>query len=531
MFAQKAARSVIEIQPNINNTSDIAVLLECLGYRIETLVQYGFADYHALANYVCNFIDVYEIREKSAEFYIKTFSMEIPKISKRIEESIGLLFPWLGSIALLFLTGVSLWMAVGFPIKTTTAFVTGAFLGIIITAGALQVFDRLFLFYHDQSNVCEMKRLVKRSYCMLGIVLLIATGVISVIGYMEKISLHLLSLTIISMVTVSVHRASYMIIYALKKILTLIIAYSLAFGVLLSTYYFGQHLITSGITRYFAGLVFAFIVLSIFSIHQHYKLVKRSAEIIHEPHFYHPVSITKETIRSRFSIQLWEAIPYSLYGTLYFVTMFSDRILSWMYNPVVLKGNFGLPMAFNATYHIGADTALLVLLPASIIQYIMMEPIHIKINNISIRTPVSQQNSVNAFIQSMHRKLIIVSMTVSIVTAGVLNLVAPPMMIHAGITQTSIQIFQIASIANVFMCLFTVNGLFMAWLNKIKFLVIIVMISSTIVITYGVLSDHAILQNLTLGYLVASVFAAMASLIYTNKIIKRAASIIFAKSI
>ncbi len=530
MFAQKIARSIVEIQPNINNTVDIAVLIECLGYRLKTLTQFGFADYHALANYIFNFLDMYEMREKSKELFIKSFSAETPKISKRMEEAIGLLFPWLGSIALLFLTGVSLWMALGFPIQITTAFVTGVFLGVIVTEGTLQVFNRLVLYYYEQTNMCEVKRLMKRSYSMMGVVLLVTTGALFVLGYIEKISFHLLSLTIISMVTVSLHRTSYMIIYALKRVRTLIVAYSFAFAALLSTYYFGQLIIPSGITRYFVGLILAFIALSIFSIDQHRKLVKGFAKPfnIKKPHFYKPLSVNDETIKSRFSIQLWETIPYSFYGMFYLITMFSDRILSWIYNPIVLKGNFGLPMAFNAPYHIGADMALVVLLPASIIQYIIMMPIHIRINNISIRTTISQ-NSVNVFIQATYRRVMIVSMIVAVATAGVLNLVAPPLMMHAGITQISIRILQIASVANIFMCIFTANSLFLAWFNKTKFLLIVVVISSIIIITYGISSDHTKLENLTFGYFAASVFAAITSVIYTHKVIKRAATVVFSK--
>lgn len=531
MFAQKAARSIVEVQPNINNTADTVILLECLGYQIETLAQHGFVDYHALANYVCNFLDVYEMRQKSAEYYIKYFSMEIPKISKRVEESIGLIFPGLGAIALLFFTGVSLWMAIGLPIKTTTAFVLGVFLGVVITAGTLQVIDKSFLYYYEQTNRSEIKRLLRRNYCMTGIILLMATGIICTIGYVEKISFHLLSLIIISMVTISFHRTSYMIIYALKKIRVLIVSYSLAFATLLSLYYFGQYFIPSGITRYFASLVSAFVILSIFSIYQHYKLVTQSMEPSGEkPHFYKPPSITKKTIRSNFGVQLWESVPYSLFSVSYFLMMFSDRVLSWIYNPVLLNGNLGLPMAFNSAYHIGADMALIVLMPASIIQYVIMMPIHMILNNINIRTKISQQSSINVFIQRMYRKVMLVSLVSSVATAVILNLLVSTMMIHAGITPTSISVLRIASIANVFICVFGANGLFLAWLNKTKFLLIVVMMSLVIVLTYGILSDHRELQNLTLGYLAASLFAAITSTIYTNKTLKRAASIIFARS-
>ena len=533
IFVQKVARSIVEVQPNINNTADIVVLLECLGYRVETLMQHGFADFYALAKHMYNFIGMYEIQEKNKDLFLKSFTLEMPRISKRIAEGVGLIFPWLGSLALLFITGVSLWMAMGFPTSTTTAFVAGVFLGVFVTEGTLQVFNRLFLFYHEQGNIGEVKRLIRRSYCLIGVVLLITIGAIFVMGQMEKIPLHLVGLTMISTITVSLHRASYMIIYALKKVTTLIISYSSAFAILLSTYYFGQPIIHSGITRYFTGLVIAFAVLSAFSLYQHYKLTKSITETLtgDKPHFYNPMSRTDKTLKSRFRVQLWETIPYSLYSTFYVITMFGDRILSWIHNPVVLQSGYGLPMAFNSVYHGGADLAWIVLLPASLIQYVMMAPIFIQMNNISINIKISESKTIDVFIINTYRKILFVSMAVSVLTAVILNLVAPPMMTHAGATQISLQILRISSVANVFMALFTVNSLFMMWINKIKLLTVLVMVSASIVVIFGMATVNTGLQNLSIGYLIGAAFAGILSTIYTSKTIKRASSIVFSRII
>ncbi|HEX5457200.1 MAG TPA: hypothetical protein VFX64_02310 [Candidatus Nitrosotalea sp.] len=531
IFAQKVARSIIEVQPNVNNTADIVVLLECLGYRKETLMQYGFADFHALANHIYDSLDMYETRGKSKEMFIESFTMRIPSIQKRLVEGIGMIFPWLGSLALLFITGVSLWMAWGLPIQITTAFVSGVFLGLVITEGTLQVFNRLFLFYNAQTNMGEVKRLQKRSYYLVGIVLSAVVCALFAIGYVAEIPLNLIGIVAISTVTVSLHRASYMIIYALKKLVQLIVAYTAAFASLLLVYYFGQPLIFDNVTRYFAGLLTAFVALSVFSIYQHHKLLKANTKTItgDKPHFYNPISRTDKTIKSRFGIQLWEVTSYSLYGTFYLVTMFADRILSWIYNPLVVSKGFGLPMAFNSVYHAGADLALVVLLPASIIQYVMMEPIHMHMNNVSIKIKVSQANEIGKYIQNTYRKLFLITMFVSITTAIILNLAAPYVMSHVEFSKTSMHVLQVASVANVFLSLFTANSLFLMFTNKIKLLAIIVMISSLIVIVGGVLLASSGFENLIFAYLGATMFAGLISTIYANKVVKNASSILFAR--
>lgn len=531
IFAQKVARSIIEVQPNVNNTADIVVLLECLGYRQETLMQYGFADFHALANHIYDSLDMYETRGKSKDLFIESFTMKIPSLKKRLAEGIAMIFPWLGSLALLFITGVSLWMAWGLPIQITTAFVSGVFLGLVITEGTLQVFNRLFLFYNAQTNMGEIKRLQKRSYCLVGAVLSVAVCALFAIGYVTGIPTNLVAIMAISTVTVSLHRASYMIIFALKKLVQLIVAYSAAFASLLLVYYLGSPIISDNVTRYFAGLVIAFASLSIFSVYQHYKLLKANTVTISgdKPHFYNPISRTDKTIKSRFSVQLWEVTSYSLYGTFYLVTMFADRILSWIYNPLVIKEGFGLPIAFNSVYHAGADLALVVLLPASIIQYVMMEPVHMHMNNVSIKIKVSQTNVLTKYIENMYRKLLLVTIFASITTALVLNLTEPYVMSHVTFSQTSIHVLQIASIANVFLSFFTANALLLMLTNKIKFLAIVVMISASIVMVGGVLSARSGFENLVFAYLTASIFLGVISTIYANKIIKNAGSILFSR--
>ena len=40
-FAQKVARSIIEIESNVNNIADVVVLLDVLGYSNEQVMKYG----------------------------------------------------------------------------------------------------------------------------------------------------------------------------------------------------------------------------------------------------------------------------------------------------------------------------------------------------------------------------------------------------------------------------------------------------------------------------------------------------------
>ncbi len=529
LFAQKAARSIVEVQPNVNNAADIVVLLEVLGYSKETVMEHGFKDFYDLAKYVYGFIDSYEIQDKNNENYVKAFTMKIPNLLKRALEGLAIIFPWLASLSILFITGVSLWMAWKLPIQVTTAFVTGVFLGLLITEGPLQVFNRLFSFYHAQTNLGEVKRLLKRSYVLVGCILSISLVLLWGISYLEKISTSLVMITTISVCTVSLHRASYMIIYAQKKIIGLIVSYSIAFACLLVTYYFSETLIHDAISRYFAGLILAFIALSIFAIHEHRKITKISSAIDYadKPHFYNPISKTDKTIKSKFTIQLWETLPYLLFGTFYFSSMFADRFLSWIYNPLVHSANMGLPMVFNTVYHSGADLALVVLFPTSIIQYIMMVPIFMEINNLSLVTKTSQAKNINKYIDAKYKKLFLISIVTSVITALILNFTIN--IFDAGLSITSLHILQIASISNIFLAILTSNSLFLMLLNKTKHLAIISMISTITVSFLGIILGQKGFANIVFAYLASSIFGGVVSTIYVRKIMKHSSSILFAR--
>jgi len=145
VFANKTARSIAEIQQSINNMADVLVFLEVLGYDDRNAKENGFESLNELAKYVYNFIDAYD--DKSGES--DSFTVEVPSTKKRLAESLSMIFPWLGSLVLLFMTGVSLWMAWGLPAGVTTAFLAGVFLGLVLTEGLLQNYNRLFSFYYS----------------------------------------------------------------------------------------------------------------------------------------------------------------------------------------------------------------------------------------------------------------------------------------------------------------------------------------------------------------------------------------------
>src|SRR5580700_1834869 len=107
-FAIKAARSIAELQPRLSGVADVMVFLEVLGYTVQDAQRNGFADLKGLSQEIQQFIDIFEPTEgpQPSDSYV-----EIPSTAKRVAEGLALSFGWLGSLALLFVSGVSLWLS------------------------------------------------------------------------------------------------------------------------------------------------------------------------------------------------------------------------------------------------------------------------------------------------------------------------------------------------------------------------------------------------------------------------------------
>lgn len=539
LFVQKAARSIAEIQPNVNNIADVVVFLEALGYNNEIIARNGFEHAYELSGYVYDFIDYYDRtgRKEIGQKMLQSFLDPIPNTKRRIVEGIGYASPMLGSLVILYIFGFSLWMAEKLPADIIIAFIAGVFLGLIFSEGPIQLFTRLFTFYYSQMNIGEVRRVIKRNYIMIGLMLTVILLSLYIVAIFANIPYELMNLTAISAVTISLHRSSFMIMYALKKLKQIIISYSLGFVSLLSIYLLTPDtLLPDPVTRYFVALVTAFAILSVFPAYYHYKIMTKNALSSTRkksgPAFYTTLTVNPRTIKSCFGVQWWDNFPYFLFGMFYFMLLFGDRTISWIFNPETVSALNGttLPMAFNSIYHIGADLALFVLVPTTIIQYILISPIYSITNNKAIELKLSETVRIDNFLRRTYGKVLVVTFTVALVTYGVLNLVGPGLILYyLGGSDTSIQILRYASIGNVLLAGFNANSMFLIFLNRGNILATMTIAAVVVLATLGGLLAQSGFEYVANAYLAATAVAFVASSIYVAKIMRKPGSRFFSR--
>jgi Putative exopolysaccharide Exporter (EPS-E) len=532
-FASKIARSIADIQPSVNNMADVLVFLEVLGYNESDARKHGFESLRSLAKYVYNFIDAFEERHQGNE----AEELPVSRTSRRLKESLSMVFPWLGSLILLALTGVSLWMAWGLPADVTTAFLAGVFAGLAVSEGLAQNLHRLFSFYYSQTNVGEVRRSIQRNYALAGVILCAAICLVYAVAMMKQLPFQLASITVLGMITISLHRLSYVVLYSLKKLRQIGISYFLAFGVVLGIYFLFQSAIPDPTARYLGALGTAFGVLSGFAAYYHYKLLSKSISSIVPkiaPHFYSPISVNDKTLTSNYRVQLWESLPYFLYGSCYFIIIFADRVISWIFNPhTVLAGNGSImPFAFNSIYHAGADLALLIVIPVAVLQYVLTEPVYALAHNKAIRLKVREIQSVDKFIGKQYRKLIFSTVFLSIVSGLVLNVIAPQIIGSVGGNATTSKILFYSSIGAVLLSIFAGNAIFMIFLGRTKALALISIAAAITVIGLGFeMAQLGGFQNAVIGYVGGTALAMVSSTLVMARTIRKSSSFLFARFI
>lgn len=524
LFAEKAARSVSELQYGVNNVADVVVFLEILGYDDRVASQNGSENLMHLAKYVYPFLDHYENPKDVPQWsYMED---PTPGRRQRLSEALAMYAPWLGALIMLNITGFSLWMAQVLPADITIAFVAGVFAGLILTEWPLQVYSRTFFMYYEQKNIGETKRSIKRSYALMAILLSGFSVVAFVASALSDIPLNLAYVTIGASIAVAVHRLSFNIVYLLKKTRVIFASYTLAFAALAGTFYLLPQIADMDVTlRYFASLASAFVVLTIVAAYYHARLPfgnRPRASDSSVPGFYRHPSTTEKTLQSRYKIQLWEALPFSVYGTFYFVMLFGDRVLSWIFNPYVIIASNGtfLPMMFNAEYHVGADIALLALAPVIIIQYVIMAPVYMLVHNSSLKLKVSEISKMDATIKNVYRNLLVFSLAASLAAVAILHNLGPEIVSIFRGTELSFEVMRYASLGSISVSLFTANAVMMMFLNKAKIPAYLALAGGFMVLAGGFIFAQQGVENLAIAYLTASTVVAAASFVFMYRLLK-----------
>lgn len=527
-FLERAARSVAEVQPRTSSIADTLVFLEVLGYTNRMAVANGYKDLLDLAKKVHQFVSFYDIENETVE----ATPIAVPSTGRRVAEGLSIAFPWVGSWGILLVFGVSLWLSGIMPLDITTAFIIGVFLGLAV-AGDMLGMGRLFTYYDEQGNVSETRRVLKRYYGYFTLTLALTASGLTLVCLLAGVPLYLAAIAVFSEGTLSLQLTSYMIIYSRRKLSLVLTSYTSAFLALISVYLFGSQFLPDPTLRYFYALGSGLIVLLIPAAYAHYTIfTSRSTNAVSKgikPSFFYDTAAISVTLPSKSRVQLWEILPFSIYGVLFYGMLFGDRVIAWVFNPVHLVGGVYLPMVFNVTYEIGVDLALLILFPALIVQYIMMAHLHEELYNVIMSRKVSEINKVSQFLRRRYRNLLMSTIGASLLISGLMIYFAPTIIPLLGGSGISTDIFYIAAVSDILMAVFGGNAMFLIFINKIRPLCGIAIVGTLIVMGLGIFFAQFGFENIVFAYLAETIIVALASSVLVRRNLGKATSIHFAR--
>jgi hypothetical protein len=534
LLVHKAARSITDIQPGVSNVTDVLLLLEILGYDYTALSARDFTSINDFAGRVYEVLGYYdEERLREVELRTKQFETVVPPLRQRLIDGASLISPYIAVLGLLYLTGFSLWMSKALPADITIAFIGGVFIGLIVSEGQLNSFGRIFSFHYLQGNIIESRRIIKRHYLFSLLTISVLSSILLIGGILLLIPPILVLITIFGLGTISVHRASYMLLFSMKKLKEILFGFLLALVVFYIVFNALEPKVLSQNTdRYFISFTISFLALGAIPLYYHYKLFfanKKTNSRSDLPTFYSPPSVTSSTVKSRFVVQIWENVPNLIYGVFYFILLFGDRVISWFFTPQVLIASNGvsLPLIFNSAYHVGAD--LFTIIPGALFQFLLMSTLYIKITNMALTLKISETSRIKDFIRFTYKKMIVTTILIGLIFAGLMNIFGPDVIHWLGGNDITVNILRVASIGSIFLSVFAGNASMILFLNHTKYLALITIICGILLISLALYLGSYGYGNIVYAYLISTLLAAVISTTYVLRIVGNSSSIVLAK--
>jgi hypothetical protein len=539
IFAQKVARSITEIQQRVDTVADILLFLELQAYDDSVAKENGYESLHDLAKHVYPFIDMYSNKNaRSKEEYLASLFSDVQSLMRRIPTALVLMFSWIGSFLLLLVIGVALWL-VGFTSQDVrTMIMFSSFLGLTVIQGSWNAFNVLFSLHYSQGNIDELKRLLTKTYTINGIIIGVTVTAIIVFSILMKLPESTVVISAFMCMAIALHQTSIMIMYALKKLTQLMVAYAIGLLAVFLMFYALADLLPVYVLRYAIALVVAFGIPSAFTIYNHYKLLgskhnKKSPVSEGISSIYSAPTSSTVTLKSRFGIQMWETTFHFLYGLFFFILIFEDRFISWIYNdytgiiPSAVVSM--LSFQFNTIYHIGADISLTIMLLTGLVQYLLLSPLYEMIHNKSVRLTLTEISGINKLLRQRYKIMIISSIVTSITISIILYLVGPDFVSVVGGTKASLFVLHYSCIANTLLSIFIGNSQFMVLIGKVKHLAILIIAAVIINGAIGFKFASLNFEYAVFGYLIASIVLSSISTVYLFKLFKNMASALFAR--
>ena len=345
------ARAVLEVDEKVKDHLEAAAILEAIGVTPRVAKELGYSDTFELAKEVMKIIDYYRLT--LGEILIEEKPTKLQKMMEAVKLFISGVFfsaPWLLITISYMLFGISLLPEYEEPLRAT-AIDIALILSIVITSILPPIFMRKLQFHFYQEDYATSQKILMLYY-VIGVLTISGSSIIiwfifKFLPYPEWWTIY----TLIYYIPFSFFWLSVAPLYSFQKYFALASSYV--------------------VSLLFIGVMYRIIEirLSLHLIHVYGIMLGAFFAIMYSTSMlyirYKVLGVTSEpTISPRLSFIIYSGLSYSLIGALYFIFLFTDRILVWSMT------NAPYPLLANIDYEKAANLSLLVLIiPFGVINY------------------------------------------------------------------------------------------------------------------------------------------------------------------
>lgn len=426
---------------------------------------------------------------------------------------------WVIMLIALFLGGQSLWASVRLPPEIATSIGLGVILGLVTTGGLQQFASWKMTYYLLQDNKPLARFVVDHSLYWGGIALFAVGagyGILNELAFPRAFGVTLI--TLYYFLLIGLFRLLVVPVYALKRYLPLLMTAIIALAFMFASLRIFEAI---GVSRTLATVasqsfgLYALIAVSAIFLYEYVYREPKTVPSPEEPPFYSRPERPRNVRPPRFAYLIHDGLPLITYGTLFFVYLFTDRLVSWW--------THGNGLAYNASYQIGVDMALLMLIPLTGVKFVFIYRLSDSMREILRGTPVTQSAAFDRWLTSFYRRMMVAVLLAGLLFLGVAFFLSDRIIGLAGGDETSLEVFRYALIGVYFFSVFLANAVFSLAFRRTWGLSSILLIGSVANFIIGsTLAGSASPSMAVFGFVITAFYLGIVSIGYVYTYTRRA---------
>jgi hypothetical protein len=451
------ARTVSEVDGAPSNEHEVAVLLEALGFFKKDELEH--TEFLAISKEVQRLVPLYSAQPKKPSTGKRPAGLG--RNLRFFASGIAYRSVWSIMLTVLFAGGISLWATyperLG-PLSSQVAFFVG--LGVLIsfisTGGVQQVFSHRISYYRLQDNFPLAKEEARRGYVFGFLSIAIAMSAFLVANAVTHVfPLGSVIFTVLFLALLGSYLILVIPLYAYRKFHLIALGLIMALTCLYSVFYavkyngFASPDYTVVISQ-LVGLVTLNVITAIESL-----LVFRQKQYttnLRNPMFDGSTAPLRNVRAPKLSVVLLEMAPLFVFGAMFYLILFFDRLIGWTATGVPFL------LTYNTRYQLGADIALLVLIPLTGIIYYFSHGFYEMLETESSATHIEHRARLQGTLKAFVAKLFASIGLVACVSLFVLWQYAPLVLRVTGGDQESMLVFRFSLVAYSLLALFLANA-------------------------------------------------------------------------